>query len=93
MDEMELASWIFLFSIFGVPLLATLGVSLAGWRQKRRQGERSEDLRVIIVLMAIWDGAVIGLLTFVLGIFVTLLVNSLRNMHKQQSEDRPWTFA
>ena len=69
MDEMELASWIFLFSIFGVPLLATLGVSLAGWRRKRRQGERSEDLRVIIVLMAIWDGAVIGLLTFFLSAF------------------------
>ena len=30
---------------------------------------------------------VIGLLTFVLGIFVTLLVNSLRNMHKPQQDE------
>lgn len=69
MDEMELASWIIIFSIFGLPLLATLGVSLAGWRQKRRQGERSEDLRGIIIPMAIWDGVVIGFLTLILGMF------------------------
>ncbi len=69
MDEMELANWILLFFIFGLPLLATLGVSLAGWRQKRRQGERSEGLREITILMAIWDGAVIGLLTFFFVLF------------------------
>lgn len=69
MDEMELVSWIILFSIFGLPLLATLGLSLAGWRQKRRQGERSEDLRGIIGLIALWDGFVLGLLTLAFCMF------------------------
>ena len=69
MDEMELASWIIVFSIFGLPLLATLGLSLAGWRQKRRQGERSEGQRGIIIAMSLWDGFVLGLLTLAFCMF------------------------
>ena len=65
----RLVIWMVFFFIFGAPLVATLCVILAGRRQRRRQGERSTGLRGIIIPVAIWDGLVLGLLTWAFCLF------------------------
>ena len=43
-SEQALVTWM-IFFLFGLPLLVTLGVILAGWIQKRKTGERSDGHR------------------------------------------------
>ena len=68
-SEQDLATWLILFSLFGLPLLITLGVILAGWIRKRKTGERSDGVREITVGMGLWDGFAIGLFAFLMCIF------------------------
>ena len=68
-SEQDLATWLILFSLFGLPLLVTLGVILAGWIQKRKTGERSDGHREIVLPIGLWDGFAIGLFALLMGIF------------------------
>ena len=67
-SEQDLATWLILFFLFGLPLLVTLGVILAGCIQQRRKGERSDLLRGLILPVGLWDGFVIGLFALLICI-------------------------
>lgn len=67
-SEQDLATWLILFSLFGLPLLVTLGVILAGCIQQRRKGGRSDLLRGLILPVGLWDGFVIGLFALLMCI-------------------------
>lgn len=68
-SEQDLVTWMILFFLFGLPLLVTLGVILAGWIQKRKTGERSDGHREIVLPIGLWDGFAIGLFAFLMCIF------------------------